>query len=88
MSPMNGRSTPYPRRIAVAHPTEVVWLSEAEVCERVPGMTVETLKSLREERNGPPYYKPSLRTVVYSQDAVDKWAKEMKRRLRQGGGAR
>lgn len=53
--------------------TQPVWLSPAQVCERVPGMTVAKLTDMRENRRGPAYYKPSLRTVVYLESEIDAW---------------
>jgi hypothetical protein len=50
-----------------------VWLSPAQVCERVPGMTVRHLQYLREKGQGPRYYKPTLKTVVYADDDIDAW---------------
>lgn len=50
-----------------------VWLSPAQVCERVPGMTPAILADLREDRRGPAYYKPSLRTVIYLESEIDAW---------------
>lgn len=52
---------------------EPVWLSPEQVCERVPGMTVERLSQLRKKRLGPTYYKPTLKTVVYDAAEIDAW---------------
>lgn len=51
----------------------VVWLSPAQVCERIPGMTERHLGYLRGKRQGPAYSKPTLKTVVYSAADVDAW---------------
>jgi len=53
--------------------SEPVWLSPAEVASRVPGMTVENLSEMRKRREGPPYYKPTLRTVIYLEAEIDSW---------------
>lgn len=45
---------------------ETRWLSPAEVCEVIPGMTVTLLQRMRDAGKGPRYAKPSAKTVVYS----------------------
>ena len=45
---------------------EVRWLSPAEVCEVIPGMTLTLLQRMRDAGKGPRYAKPSPKTVVYS----------------------
>lgn len=52
---------------------DTVWLSPEQVCERVPGMTLKRLADLREAKKGPDYFKPSLKTVIYSQAEIDAW---------------
>ncbi len=54
-------------------PTAPVWLAPEEVASRIPGMTLDKLEDLRKRRQGPPYYKPTLRTVVYLEAEVDSW---------------
>lgn len=49
------------------------WLSPAEVCEHVPGMTVRRLERMRGEGRGPRYAKPSPKTVVYALADVHAW---------------
>lgn len=44
----------------------LVWLSPAEVCEVIPGMTVTLLQRMRDAGKGPRYAKPSPKTVVYN----------------------
>jgi hypothetical protein len=44
----------------------VTWLSPAEVCDVIPGMTVTLLSRMRDAGKGPRYAKPSPKTVVYS----------------------
>lgn len=52
---------------------EPVWISPEQVCERVPGMTVEILAERRKKGLKPDWRKPSLKTVVYEQHEVDEW---------------
>ncbi len=59
-----------PRKSAVPCP---VWLSPAQVCERVPGMTEEILSDRRKRGLRPDYRKPSLKTVIYEQSEIDDW---------------
>lgn len=51
----------------------MVWLSPEQVCERVPGMTTAGLQELRKKRQGPRYFKPTPKKVVYSQSDIDEW---------------
>lgn len=55
---------------------EQVWLSPAEVCDLVPGMTVANLQKLRNAGRGPAYSKPTLKTVVYSRADVQRWVED------------
>lgn len=55
---------------------EPKWLSPDQVCQRVPGMTVAILEDLRKKRQGPAFYKPSLRTVIYRESEIDAWVAE------------
>lgn len=52
-----------------------VYLSPAQVCELVPGMTERRLRGMRAEGTGPRYFKPSLKTVVYAEADVRAWVK-------------
>lgn len=55
---------------------DVVWMSPAQVCERVPGLTVANLKDLRASGKGPAYSRPTGehgKIVVYSLADVDAW---------------
>lgn len=47
------------------------WLSPAQVCEFIPGMTVTLLQRMRDAGTGPRYAKPSAKTVVYARSDVD-----------------
>lgn len=50
-----------------------VYLSPAQVCELIPGMTERRLEYLRGKRQGPRYAKPSPKTVVYVEGDVRAW---------------
>lgn len=55
---------------------EPVWLSPDQVCERVPGITVTILKSMRAAGTGPAPYKPTGpmgKITLYRADEVDAW---------------
>lgn len=58
-------------RTRAASSTQVEWLSPAEVCDVIPGMTVTLLQRMRDAGKGPRYAKPSPKTVVYSRADVD-----------------
>lgn len=58
-----------------ASSSTTVWLSPAQVCSRIPGMTVSLLQRMRDEGRGPRYAKPSAKTVVYSSDDVDAYVR-------------
>ncbi len=50
-----------------------VYLSPAQVCELIPGMTERRLEYLRGKRQGPRFAKPSPKTVVYVEADVRAW---------------
>lgn len=50
-----------------------VWLSPEQVCEQVPGLTLDILADRRKKRLRPDFQKPSQKTVVYEQSEVDDW---------------
>lgn len=52
---------------------EPVWLSPAQVCERVPGLTEEILSDRRKRNLRPQFHKPSRKTVIYEQSEIDDW---------------
>lgn len=56
--------------------TDTQWLSPEQVCEHVPGMTLDRLEGLRKARKGPRFFKPTLRTVVYSRSDIDAWVRD------------
>lgn len=53
--------------------TKAGWLSPEEVAERAPGVTPQNLAEMRKKRIGPPYYKPTPRTVLYLDTEIDAW---------------
>lgn len=67
-----GNLTAMPSRPATA-PSE--WLSPAQVCEVIPGMTVTLLQRMRDAGKGPRYAKPSAKTVVYARSDVDAYVR-------------
>lgn len=67
-----------PRDAAVSE-----WLSPADVCEIVPGMTVTLLSRMRDAGKGPSYAKPSPKTVVYSRADVEAWVRSTLVRTRE-----
>lgn len=55
------------------------YLSPAQVCELVPGMTERGLKELRVSGKGPEYFKPTGthgRVTLYSRAAVIAWVEK------------
>lgn len=49
------------------------YLTPAEVCEAVPGMTESKLTQLRFAGGGPLFLKPTPKTVVYRERDVTAW---------------
>ena len=49
------------------------YLTPEQVCEIVPGMTRNLLAQLRFKGQGPRYFKPTPRTVLYSGADVIAW---------------
>lgn len=53
-----------------------VWLSPEQVCELLPGMTVEILLARRKKRLDPPYFKPTGergKVILYDRSEVEAW---------------
>ena len=50
-----------------------VYLSPEQVCELVPGVTIEILANRRAKNLAPRFYKPSQKTVVYERGEVLAW---------------
>lgn len=57
-------------------PSKRSWLSPAQVCEQVPGVTERILEDLRGRGRGPRYFKPTPKTVIYEQSDIDTWVKD------------
>lgn len=58
--------------------SDTVWLSPRDVCDMLPGVTLEVLKARRKRRQDPPFYKPtgdSGNVVLYDRDDVVAWVK-------------
>lgn len=49
------------------------YITPAQVCEMVPGMTKTNLSNLRFKGSGPRYYKPTPRTVLYRASDIEAW---------------
>jgi len=49
------------------------FLSPEMVCELVPGLTTVILEDRRKRMVGPPFFKPTLRTVIYRESQVIEW---------------
>ncbi|MDJ1113787.1 hypothetical protein [Microbacterium dauci] len=47
------------------------WLTPEQVAERIPHLTVKRLAELRQRRQGPSYYRPTLRAVFYLETDID-----------------
>lgn len=62
---------------------ETVWLSPAQVASRVPGVTVANLQELRKKSQGPAYFKPTPKVVVYALADVDAWVARSRRTTRE-----
>lgn len=76
------------RSVASIRPaTETQWLSPEQVCEHVPGMTLARLEDLRKKRIGPPFFKPTYRTVIYAKSDIDVWIRESAVTTRRAGAA-
>lgn len=58
-------------------------LSPQDVCDLVPGVTLELLKQLRYKRQGPAFSKPSYKTVVYRRQDIDSWLERTRVRTKQ-----
>lgn len=54
---------------------DIELLSPEQLCERVPGLTVESLKQSRYRGTGPPFMKPNMKTVVYDWCVYVAWLK-------------
>lgn len=63
--------------MSVAHPLVREktrrYLSPKGAAESYPGMTVAKLAQLRFKGEGPPFYKPTEKTVLYDADEFEAW---------------
>lgn len=50
------------------------WMTPAQVAE-VTGISTGNLTKMRYERRGIPFYKPTLKTVLYDRAEVDRYIK-------------
>lgn len=53
--------------------TQSEYLTPEHVCEIIPGMTKGNLAQLRFKGQGPAFYKPSARLVIYKRNDVIEW---------------
>lgn len=51
----------------------VVYLTPAQVCEMIPGMTEGHLAQLRYRGEGPEFRKPTRKLVLYVEHEVVEW---------------
>ena len=49
------------------------WVTPEQVVATYPGLTKGRLAQLRFNRMGPPFYKPTPRTVLYKEQEVAEW---------------
>ncbi len=66
-------ATVTPLRGATAPSASAEWLSPQQVCERVPGLSLDQLRDMRTRGVGPRYYKPTRKTVIYAASDIDAW---------------
>lgn len=64
---------------SVSESTREQYLSPAQVCEMIPGMTKGNLAALRFQGKGPRFIKPSPKVVVYAMSAIETWLSESER---------
>lgn len=66
---------------------EPEWLSPAQVCSLLPGMTEEILSERRKQRLDPPYFKPTGdrgKVVLYDRADIIDWVMASKVATRPG----
>ena len=57
------------------------WLSPEQVCELLPGMTVDILLARRKKRLDPPYFKPTGdrgKVILYRREDVEQWVQRFR----------
>lgn len=57
------------------------WLRPADV-SALTGISVENLKKMRYERRGIPFYKPTLKTVLYDVAEVERYIRSKRVNVR------
>lgn len=55
---------------------EAAFMSIDDVLALVPGMTRGNLATMRFDRRGPKFYKPTARTVLYDRESVMQWLQD------------
>lgn len=53
------------------------WMTPEQVAQ-VTGISAANLKKMRYERRGIPFYKPTLKTVLYDRGEVDRYIKSQR----------
>lgn len=66
-APRNRAETPAP----AIEPGE--FITAAEVAELLPGVTIQGLAQMRYRGDGPPFFKPSPRVVLYRRADIAEW---------------
>lgn len=64
---------------APAADVDIVWMSPAEVCAMLPGLTEESLTQRRKRRQEPDFYKPTGaggNVVLYDRADVIAWVRK------------
>lgn len=51
-------------------------LSPQQLCDRVPGLTVDALQKARYRGTGPPFMKPNAKVVVYDWASYLEWLRQ------------
>ena len=67
-------------------PAEHRYLSPDQVCDLVPGMTVENLQELRKKGTGPAFCKPTGdhgKVIIYRETDVREWVENSRRGTRE-----
>jgi len=62
-------------------PSRAVYMSPAEVCALVPGMTENNLAQLRFSGKGPRFLKPTPRKVLYREADIIAWLEGSERTI-------
>lgn len=67
-------------RTAAAQPAtlDTVWMSPRDVCNMLPGVTLDMLKARRKRLQDPPFHKPTGhdgKVVLYDREDILAWVK-------------